>query len=113
MRKELAEHLEKALEKGELIITNDQGKDSREYEQEDMTTEKIEIDTEKHVVVIQEKETGENELFLDLLNKTLMDREGFANKIQANEYPSYTVASINDKLIPRSKPDGTTENNLG
>jgi len=52
-------------------------------------------------------------LFVDLTSGAVMTREEFAAQIQAEKYPGYILASIGDELIPMSKPDQRTDNNLG
>ena len=105
-RQELAELLKKALENGELIINLD---DPRKFGGETS----FKIDSNKPVIVLQESETGRNELFGDLSNGNVFDRESFVASIESGEYPGYTVASIDGLETPMSKPDGVTSNNLG
>ncbi|MFC1752858.1 DUF6973 domain-containing protein [Thermoproteota archaeon] len=105
-REKLYKLIQKALENGELII---HPSDPRKYK----GSSDSKIDTQKSVVVLKELETGRNELFLDLNNGSIMDRETFVNLIKAEKYPGYTVASINDLATPISKPDGNPFNNLG
>ena len=105
-REELAELLKKALEAGELIISLD---DPRKFGEK--TSYKV--DPNKPIVVLKENETGKNELFCDLSNGNIFDRESFVAGIGNGEYPGYTVASIDGLATPMSKPDGVTSNNLG
>ena len=105
-REELAELLKQALENGEFIISLD---DARKYEGK--TSYKI--DSNKPIIVLKENKTGRNELFYDFLSGNIMDREVFANSIESCQYPGYTVASIDGKSTPMSKPDGIAANNLG
>jgi hypothetical protein len=48
-----------------------------------------------------------------MISGAVRDREEFVAVIQSGEYPGYTVASIDSIATPMSKPDRTTENNLG
>ncbi|RAP26798.1 hypothetical protein DID74_01500 [Candidatus Marinamargulisbacteria bacterium SCGC AG-333-B06] len=64
-------------------------------------------------MVLEENETGRNELFCDLSNGDIFNREGFVAAIGNGKYPGYTVASIDGLATPMSKPDGVTSNNLG
>jgi len=105
-RGELATMLHEALNNREMIIDLD---DPRQYEGE----MSFSIDPEKPVIVLNESDTGRNELFADLVSGKVMTRESFVGQIQTGKYPGYTLASIDDVLIPMSKPDGRTDNNLG
>jgi len=105
-KKALADTLKKALENGELITTPN---DSRKYDGETS----FQVDTEKPIIVLHEKETGRNELFLDLLKGEIMDREKFVYSINNGEYPGYKVSMIDNIATPMSKPDGRADNNLG
>jgi len=105
-KQELAELLHKALKNGELIISLD---DPRKFGGETS----FQIDSNKPVIVLKENETGKNELFCDLSNGNIFDRESFVAGIGNGEYPGYTVASIDGLATPMSKPDGVTSNNLG
>ena len=105
-REELAELLKKALEAGELIISLD---DPRKFGEKTS----FKVDPNKPIVVLKENETGRNELFCDLSNGDIFDREGFVASIGNGKYPGYTVASIDGLATPMSKADGVTSNNLG
>lgn len=112
-KKQLGKLIKDALQNGELIITIDKKVDSRKYEGEAALNIQEMIDSNKTVVVLKEKETGRNELFLDLLTAQIMDRENFVELIQARKYPGYTVANMNELAMPMSKPDNNIANNLG
>jgi hypothetical protein len=71
------------------------------------------ISKDKSILVLQESETGRNEIFIDQLTGEVMNRENFVSQIQAGVYPGYTVANFNEISTPISKPDGTMGNNLG
>tara|TARA_Y100001935_G_C17248666_1_gene479756 strand:+ start:328 stop:975 length:648 start_codon:yes stop_codon:yes gene_type:complete len=105
-REELAELLKKALENGELIISLD---DSRKFG----VDISYQYDPNRPVIVLKENKTGRNELFCDLSNGDIFDRESFVTAIGNGEYPGYTVASIDGLATPMSKPDGVASNNLG
>lgn len=105
-RKELAELLKKALEAGELIISLD---DPRKFGEETS----FQFDSTKPIIVLKETETGRNELFCDVSNGNIFDREGFVAAIGSGKYPGYTVSSIDGLATPMSKPDGIASNNLG
>jgi len=105
-REELAELLKKALENGELIISLD---DSRKFG----VDISYQYDPNRPVIVLKENKTGRNELFCDLSNGDIFDRELFVTAIGNGEYPGYTVASIDGLETPMSKPDGIPSNNLG
>lgn len=105
-RKALAELLKKALENGELIISLD---DPRKFGKETS----FQVDSSKPVIVLKENETGRNELFFDLSNGDIFDRESFVAAIEKGKYPGYLIATIDGLATPMSKPDGVTSNNLG
>ena len=71
------------------------------------------VDPLKPVIVLKESKTGRNELFVDQLTGSLMDREVFSSLIHSGSYEGYTVASIDGLATPMSKPDKVTVNNLG
>ena len=108
-KNELAKLIQEALEKGELIISVDQEKDSRQYEEDNYSSL---IDYDKPIIVVEENETGRNEWFLDLVKGNLLTRNQFVLEIESGNYPGYLVADINNLSTPMSKPDGVTENNL-
>ncbi|OGI11519.1 MAG: hypothetical protein A2Y40_01555 [Candidatus Margulisbacteria bacterium GWF2_35_9] len=68
---------------------------------------------DKPIIVLDEKKTGRNEQFIDLLTGNTLSREIFVDKIQSGEYPGYRVSSIDNIPTPMSKPDNRTDNNLG
>jgi len=105
-REDLAKLLQKALENGELIISLD---DPRKFGGETS----FQFDSNKPVIVLKETETGRNELFCDLSNGNIFDREGFVVAIGSGKHPGYTVTSIDGLATPMSKPDGVASNNLG
>ena len=109
-RKELAILIQEALKKGELIISVDQEKDSRQYQEDDYSGV---IDYDKPIIVVEENETGRNEWFLDLAKGTLLSRNQFVREIESGNYPGYLVADINNISTPMSKSDGVSANNLG
>ncbi len=83
--------------------------DSREYK----GLRHFNYDPKKSVKVILEDETGLNLYFSDKSNAKIMDRNEFVDAIHTGLYPGYTVANINQMVIPMSKPDAVTSNNLG
>jgi len=103
---ELAKLLHEALKNGELIIDL---QDPREYKGKTSHT----VDLDKPIIVLDEKKTGRNEQFIDLLTGNTLSREIFVDKIQSGEYPGYRVSSIDNIPTPMSKPDNRTDNNLG
>lgn len=107
---ELTYYLSLALKNNELIISPDAKQDARQYEP---FTYSSTIDPNKPVMVLEEKETGLNETFINLLTGTIMSRDAFVSEIDAGNYPGYTVMDTQNMAIPVSKPDSTTTNNLG
>ena len=95
-KEELLKLLHKALKNGELIITPS---DTRKYEGKTS----FNFDPNKPVIVVEEKSTGRNEMFLDLAEGIIMNREEFTNQIQAGNYAGYTIASINNIATPMMK----------
>lgn len=71
------------------------------------------LDPQKPIVVIEENETGRNELFLDVASKIILTREEFVVAINTGQYPEYEVSEIANISTPMSKPDGLISNNLG
>ncbi len=65
------------------------------------------------LVVIQERKTGRNELFLDTITGQKMTREELITHIHAGKYLDYKIVLIDGVLTPVSKPDKQTANNLG
>lgn len=105
-RKELLRKIHQALEKGELITDPS---DSREYKGAKNNPE----EAKQPIIVLQESETGRNELFFDLIKKKILTRNDFVSLIQQQHYPGYTVKEIGGILTPVSQPDNDPENNLG
>ena len=67
----------------------------------------------KRVIVIEESESGRNERFRDSLTGEEMTRKEFVSRIKEGEYKDYYTKKINGIPTPCSKPDKSTENNLG
>ena len=65
------------------------------------------------MIVVEESKTGRNELFIDTLRGTIMDRSHFVRLIESDEYTGYQISMINNVPTPISKPDKITSNNLG
>ena len=63
------------------------------------------------VKVIKESRTGKNTHF-DVGGKP-KTRGQFADEIEKGKHPDYHIVRINGERIPRSNPDGNTDNNLG
>ena len=102
----LAKKLNEALKNGELIIDLN---DMRKYEGKTSYT----IDHKKPVIVLEEKTTGRNEKFIDLITGDIFDRNLFIKKIQSGRYQGYRLANINGIPTPISNPDSRIDNNLG
>jgi hypothetical protein len=66
----------------------------------------------KKVVVIQESDSGRNEVFRDTSNGTNMTRAGFVRQIEQGKYPDYHVRKIEGIKTPVSNPDKSEGNNL-
>ena len=104
-RTDLAKLIENALDEELIIDPND----PREYK----GLRHFNYDPKKPVTVIQESKTGRNEIFLDMSNGDVMDRESFVTEIESGNYPGYTLSTIDNIKTPMSKPDKVTFNNLG
>jgi len=105
-REQLLKTLHKALKEGELIIDlNDPRKHGKDLS--------FISDSKKPVILVEESKTGRNELFIDTLSGTIMDRSHFVRLIESDEYPGYQISMINNVPTPISKPDKITTNNLG
>ena len=98
--------LHRALKNGELIIDLN---DPRKYTGQKGNT----VSKSKPVIVLLENEKGRNDVFYDVIKKQVYSRDEFVAKINAGEYPGYTVKTINRVETPVSKPDGRGTNNLG
>ncbi len=103
---DLAAHLQRVLDAGELIVSLN---DPRKYE----GRWRYSIDSCKPVVVIEETDTGRNQLFFDPVTGDVLDREYFVLAIKNQEYSGYRVALMAGVEIPVSKSDDSSDNNLG
>ena len=104
-KKELFKALHHALNNGELIENLD---DSRKYTGQKGNT----VSLSRPIIVLLENEKGRNDVFYDMFKNQIYSRDEFVEKIQAGEYPGYTVKMINGVKTPVSKPDGQDTNNL-
>ena len=66
----------------------------------------------KRISVIQESETGRNQLFKDNLKNKTMTRAELVKKIEQGNYPNYHIRIINKVKTPVSNPDNSENNNL-
>ena len=103
---DLAAYLQWALDAGELIVSLT---DPRKYEGRWVYA----IDLDKPVVVIEETDTGRNELFFDPVTGDILDRESFVLAIKNQDYPGYRITVVDGVEIPISKSDDRSDNNLG
>lgn len=67
----------------------------------------------KRISVLKQNEHGRNILFRDNITKKKFTRSQLNQKIKHGGYPGYEVRRINGIDTPVSKPDSTTNNNLG
>lgn len=67
----------------------------------------------KRVSVIKESSSGRNERFRDNHTGREMTRTQFVKDINNGKYDNYYVRNVNGLATPVSKPDGSTNNNLG
>lgn len=67
----------------------------------------------KQVKVIEEAKGGANQRFQDMETGMEMTRDEFVQRIEQGEYPAYNVQNRAGMKIPRSNPDGDSNNNLG
>jgi hypothetical protein len=67
----------------------------------------------KRVSVTDESSTGRNNQFHDNFKGTNMTRAQFVNAIGNGQYSNYSVRNINGVATPVSKPDKSSNNNLG
>jgi hypothetical protein len=105
-RETLLKALHKALRSGEMILDL---KDERQYRPSRVHT----IKPNKSVVVLEQSESGRNELFYDLATHKKMTRHQFVLAIEQRKYPGYRIINSHGLPTPVSRPDGTTNNNLG
>lgn len=66
----------------------------------------------KRVRVIQESESGANQVFQDMETGLEMTRDEFVERIEKGQYSAYHVQTRGNSKIPRSNPDGDKDNNL-
>ena len=104
-REELLKLIHETLKNGELIIDLD---DSREYE----GASNDPSNKSKPLIVLEESDKGRNLTFLDMISGEVMGRHTVVARIEAGNYPNYTVKVINGISTPVSKPDGRKTNNL-
>ncbi len=105
-KEQLSHLLLKALKNGEMIISL---RDARKF----LGKTEIKFRENKSVIVLKQSKTKKNELFMDLTDRTVMDRDDFVNLIQQGEYPGYRVSNIQGILTPISRSDRSSSNNLG
>lgn len=67
----------------------------------------------KRITVMNENETGRNQIFRDNANGKEMTRSQFVKEIEKGNYENYHIRVINDIKTPASNPDKSTNNNLG
>lgn len=67
----------------------------------------------KRISTTNQDKNGRNMNFRDNYTKEDMTRAQFVKKIKQGEYQNYEVRKINGIDTPVSKPDKTTNNNLG
>ena len=67
----------------------------------------------KRITVMNENETGRNQIFRDNDNGKEMTRSQFVKEIEKGNYENYHIRVINDIKTPASNPDKSTNNNLG
>lgn len=105
-RESLLKALHEALRLGEMILNlNDERAYPRSFREN--------IRNNKSVVVLEQNETGRNELFYDLLTHETMTRHQFVSAIEQRKYPGYRVVVSHGLPTPMSIPDGKINNNLG
>lgn len=105
-KEELLERVHDALKKGNLITDpNDPRKCSKNAA--------FLFDVRYPVIVIEEKKSGTNTRFVDLLTGQLMSTDAFVKAIRNGAYDGYHVAQVGDVFIPRANPDDLVSNNLG
>jgi len=105
-RKTLLKLIHQALKNGELIIDL---QDKREYTGRQTAPKRI----SKPIIALSKSKSGRNEIYYDLLKKTVMTRDELVNSILAGNYPGYSVKLIRGMNTPVSKRDGKRINNIG
>lgn len=104
-RKVLLKKIHEALKRGELITDPD---DARKYKGAKGDPK----NSARPVVAIGKSKSGRNETFCDMARQIEFSREEFIAKIQAGDYPGYTVKNIRGTPTPVSNPDDRKTNNL-
>jgi len=105
-REELFTSLLKALKKGELISDP---KDARRFQGPKTISNK----RKSLVVVVEESESGENQMYFDFHKGNFLSRSEFVTFIKEGQYPDYEFRKIRGFEIPVSKRDKVKGNNLG
>ena len=67
----------------------------------------------KIVEVIQESESGRNQMFRNTKTNEEMSRPQFVREIQHGNYSSYHIRELDGIKTPASNPDSRKGNNLG
>lgn len=66
----------------------------------------------KRISVIQESNTGRNEIYKDNYTGKTMTRNQFVKEIKSGNYENYHVRNIKNVQTPVSNPDRKVNNNL-
>ncbi len=67
----------------------------------------------KRITVTSESDSGRNLRFVDNYTGATMTRSQFVTEIKRGNYSNYYVREMNGVDTPCSKPDKSTNNNLG
>jgi hypothetical protein len=67
----------------------------------------------KPIIALVKSKSGRNELYYDLLKKSVMTREELVALILIGKYRGYSVKLIGGLQTPVSKHDGRRINNIG
>lgn len=105
-RKSLLRLIHEALKRGELIIDL---KDLREFKGATTVPKRM----SKPIIGLTKTKSGRNESYYDLLKRAVLTREELVSRIEAGEYPGYSVKLIRGVETPVSKRDGQRINNIG
>jgi hypothetical protein len=105
-RKTLLKLIHQALKRGELIIDL---MDPREFAGATQPPTRM----AKPIVALTKSKSGRNEIYFDLLKRSVMTREELVALITAGKYRGYSVKLIRGIETPVSKRDGKRINNIG
>lgn len=65
------------------------------------------------LTVVDESNTGLNRRFKDNVTGEILNRGDVNKRIKSGDYEDYHIMHINNKNVPRSNPNSSSDDNLG